>query len=93
MSTRIASLSARRLALQERCALQREQLDAALAAIRPHVHSVERGFGAVRRIPLAALLIAAALAVASFATKRVFRAAGSVASIVGMIRRVLRSRR
>jgi hypothetical protein len=64
MNARAAEFARRRGALQIRCTVQRQRLEAALARIDVDVKKFERGVAMVRRIRISPLILGAGAALA-----------------------------
>jgi hypothetical protein len=77
-------LRERRQALQARCAAQRQELTAVLGALEGELQGLEQRVGALRRVPVAALIAGAAGL--SLTVRRVFTVIEGVTWAVGLLR-------
>ncbi|HEY7928941.1 MAG TPA: hypothetical protein VID71_02950 [Steroidobacteraceae bacterium] len=90
MSAPSTQTSERRAVLRQRCALQREELADAADAVQARLRSIDRGFGALRKIRLAPTLFA--LLPMILAAVPAFRRVSRALAVVNGLRRLLPSR-
>lgn len=91
MSGRAEELAQRRLALQQRCAQQRDELGNTSRTLERHLGVVDHGFTLIRRVASAPLLIAAGVAfVFIVGPGRLFKWSGNILILAAAYKRLTR---